>query len=74
MLFKMSVIKNFASFTAKHQIYYKRLQHRCFPEKFGKILRATFLLNTSGSCFRENIFHFFMVLTFVLFLLLQSES
>ena len=29
----------------------KRLQHRCFPVKFARFLRALFLQNTSGACF-----------------------
>ena len=29
----------------------KRLQHRCFPVKFKKILRTPFLQNTSHDCF-----------------------
>ena len=29
----------------------KRLQHRCFPVKFAKILRAPFLQNISSGCF-----------------------
>ena len=27
------------------------LQHRCFPVKFAKILRTSFLQNTYGGCF-----------------------
>ena len=29
----------------------KRLQHRCFPMKFKKISKNTFLQSTSGGCF-----------------------
>ena len=29
----------------------KRLRHGCFPVKFAKFLRATFLQNTSVGCF-----------------------
>ena len=29
----------------------KRLQNRCFSVKFAKLLRASFLQNTSGGCF-----------------------
>ena len=29
----------------------KRVQHRCFPVKFAKVLRTPFLQNTSGDCF-----------------------
>ena len=31
----------------------KRLQHRCFPVKLAKILRTTFLQNTSCGCFLQ---------------------
>ena len=29
----------------------KKYQHRCFPVKFERFLRARFLQNTSGGCF-----------------------
>ena len=29
------------------KLYYKRIQHRCFPTKFAKSLRTPFLQNTS---------------------------
>ena len=52
--FKMDALKNFANFTGKKlcwspfliklQTFKKRLQqHRCFPVKFHKFLRASFL-------------------------------
>ena len=31
-----------------------RLQHKCFPVKFVKFLRAAFLLNTSSGCFYQS--------------------
>ena len=58
MFFKIGVLKRFANFTGKHlcwslflknlqaeglQLHKKRLQHRCFPVKFAKFLRTTFL-------------------------------
>ena len=33
------------------QLYYKRLQHRCFSVKFAKFLKTPFLPNTSGGYF-----------------------
>ena len=33
------------------QIYKKRFQQRCFPVKFAKILRTSFLQNASGEWF-----------------------
>ena len=45
------VLKNFANFTGKHMCWTlflkKRLQHRCFPVKFAKLLRTLVLKNTS---------------------------
>ena len=55
---KIGILKNFANVTGKDlrwslfsknlhaevlQLHKKRLQHRCFPVKFAKFLRATFL-------------------------------
>ena len=52
MFFKISVLKNFAVFTGKHQLWSlfliklqtwrsaKRLQHRCFPVNIAKFLRT----------------------------------
>ena len=40
------VLKNFANFTGKNCIK-KRLQHRCFPMKFAKILITPILKNFS---------------------------
>ena len=37
LLFKISVLKNFAIFSEK------RLQHRCFPVNIAKLLRTAFL-------------------------------
>ena len=46
MFFKIDVLKNFANFTEKHlkacNFIKKRLQHRCFPVKFAKFLKAPF--------------------------------
>ena len=58
MFFKIDALKNFANFTGKHlcwslffnkvsfersaTLLKKRLQHRCFPVKFAKYLRASF--------------------------------
>ena len=57
MFFKIGVLKNFTNFTLKHLCWIlfwiklpairpatllKRLQHRCFPVKFAKILRIPF--------------------------------
>ena len=57
MLFKEGVLKSFADFTGKQcwSLFLKnfvkeRLQHRCFPVKFTKLLRTSFLQNTSGGC------------------------
>ena len=36
----------------------KRLQPRCFPDIFGKFIRAPFLQNTSGRLLLKGIFHF----------------
>ena len=57
MFFKTGVLENFAHFTAKYlcwslflikliQFIKKRLQHRCFPVKFQKFLKATFFTET----------------------------
>ena len=65
MYFKIGALKNFANFNRKTPVldslfnkvagpqacYFikKRLQHRCFPVKFAKLLRThIFLQNTSG--------------------------
>ena len=61
---KKSLLKNFTKFTGKHQcqslffnkvaclrpvtVLKKRLWHRCFPVNFAKVLRTSFLQNTSG--------------------------
>ena len=60
------VVENFTNFTGKHLCWScflcnfieKRLQHKCFPVKFVKFLRAPCLQNTSGSCFlnQDNAF------------------
>ena len=58
MFFKMDALKNFANFTGKKPVLNslpnkveglkvcnfikKKLQHRCFPVKFHKFLRAPF--------------------------------
>ena len=60
VFFKIDVLKNFANFTGKHQCWslfliklqaWGRLQHRCFPVKFTRFSRTSFLQNTSGGCF-----------------------
>ena len=47
MIFKIGVLKTFVNFTGKHLcwslFFKKRLQHRCFPVIFTKVLRAPFL-------------------------------
>ena len=56
-------LKKFANFTSKHQCWsyfltkspeIKRLQNRCFPVNFAKLLRTPFLQNTSKTCFSTN--------------------
>ena len=48
------VLRNFAKFTGNHMclrsatLLKKRLWHSCFPVNFAKLLRITFLQNTSG--------------------------
>ena len=44
MFFKINVFKNFVNFTGKHICNFikKRLQHRCFPVKFGKFFKNIF--------------------------------
>ena len=34
----------------------KKLQHRCFPVKFAKFLRTSFLQNTSDGCFLNSTY------------------
>ena len=60
MFFKIGVLKNFANFTGKYpcqslpqvcNIFKERLQHRCFPVIYAKILRTTFSQNTFIDCF-----------------------
>ena len=64
VLCKKGVLRNFAKFTGKHlcqrpffnkvagmspaTLLKKSRWHRCFPVKFAKFLRTTFLQNTSG--------------------------
>ena len=58
MFFKIGVLRSVANFTGKHlcsslflknfqagglQLHKKRLQHSCFPVKFAKFLRTSFL-------------------------------
>ena len=53
---KKGVLKSFVKFTAKHQcqsllpatLLKISVWHRCFPLSFPKVLRTTFLQNTSG--------------------------
>ena len=45
---KNCVLKNFTKFTGKHLCQSVRLWHRCFPVNFVKILKTSFLQNTSG--------------------------
>ena len=56
-VYKIDVLKKFANFTKKHQCWshflkkspeIKRLQHRCFPVNFVKLLRTPFLQSISG--------------------------
>ena len=59
VFYKRDVLQNVAKFTEKHvwrslflkklslQLYLKRLWRRYFPVNFSKLLRATFLQNTS---------------------------
>ena len=60
VFFKIDVLKNFASFTGKHQCWslfliklqaWGILQHRCFPVRFTRFSRTPFLQNTTGGCF-----------------------
>ena len=64
MLYKRGVLKYFPKFTGKHlcqslffnkvaglrptTVLKRKLWHRCFSMNFAKILRITFLQNTSG--------------------------
>ena len=43
IFFKKGVLKNFANLTGKHVCIKNRLQDRCFPMKFAKFLRTSFL-------------------------------
>ena len=56
-VYKLDVLKKIANFTKKFQCWshflkkspeIKRLQHRCFPVTFAKLLRTSFLQSTSG--------------------------
>ena len=56
-VYKIDVLKKFANFTKKFQCWshflkkspeIKRLQRRCFPVNFAKLLRTSFLQSTSG--------------------------
>ena len=64
ILLNIGVLENFSNFTGKYlcwslffntaadfQLYYKRLQHRCFPVKFVKLSRTPFTQNNSCGCF-----------------------
>ena len=59
VLYKKVFLKSFTNFTGKHlcwktpglrnaTLLKSKLQHRCFPVKFEKFLRTTFLKSTSG--------------------------
>ena len=52
MFLKIGVLKNLANFTGKNLCWslflLKGHLHRCFPVKFLKFLRTTFLQNTSS--------------------------
>ena len=64
---RKGVLKNFAKFNRKYlrqcfsfnkvaglkttTLLIKWLWHRCFPVNFAKLLRTSFLQNTSGGCF-----------------------
>ena len=56
-VYKIDVLKKFANFTKKFHYWshflkkspeIKRLQRRCFPVNFAKLLRTSFLQTTSG--------------------------
>ena len=61
LFLKKVALKKFANFSGKHlcwnlfliklQGFRPEIQHRCFPVKFTKLLRTSFLYNTSGGCF-----------------------
>ena len=48
MLFKIGALKNSAILTKKRMCW--SLQHTCFLVNIVKLLRTSFLQNTSGSC------------------------
>ena len=65
----IGVLENFANFIGKHlcqtlffnkvaglQLYFKRLQQRCFPVKFVKFLRTTFFAEHLQWLLLENLF------------------
>ena len=46
----------------------RRLQHRCFPVKFLKVLRTPFLQNNSGGCFwkqKDILSSFYFLLLYI---------
>ena len=64
VLFKIGILKKFAKFTRKHQCWShflifsrkKRLQHRCFPVTYAKLLKTPILQNILGGvgvCLRK---------------------
>ena len=75
MFYKKGVLRNFTKFTGKHlcqsfffnkvaglrpaTLLMKRLWHRCFPVNFVKVIRTSFLQNTSGRLLLKNNNHLF---------------
>ena len=53
---KISVLETILNKVAGSQLYYKRLQHKCFPVKFVKILRTPFFTEHLRWLFLENLF------------------
>ena len=69
ILLNIGVLENFANFTGEYlcwslffskvaglQLYYKTLQHRCFPVKFVKFLRTPFFTEHLRWLLLENLF------------------
>ena len=66
VFYKIGILKKFVKFTRKHQCWshllikspeIKRLQHRCFPVNYAKLLRTPFLRNIPGGvgvCLRKS--------------------
>ena len=69
ILLNIGVLENFANFTGEYlcwslffnkiaglQLYYERLQHRCFPVKFEKFLRTPCFTEQPRWLLLENLF------------------